>query len=724
MRLEGSDFSLCLLRIVRACAHMQPRVNNDSSSPCGCVRGTCDEWRGVCECPIGFEGERCAVSRLPACLLGTFALPIRSWVLHAFHDGAGLSRWAGPARSIGPVSCQCLQQFVSVPFLLERTRLQFMRGFSVRCLDLPPSVELADAIARPVLYRDAWRRFSFKAAHDSLVLGVEPSLRGVPIDQQNSRVGRLARKYHRSLAARAERGRKDERWVGGYPPELLRASSPALISSARLSPLPMLSLRQCSGGCGGRGWCEASRAGGARCGCFFPGGLVEGVGGPQCDDRSVWLPARQPPVHWGPSCALGCSGRALCDWQGFCTCPRGYWGIDCALTWSADRTHVVVSRADPPVEDWSTELSTSPGTATGGAPGVAQEDSGGTGTGGGGDRGGGRRRGSLPPRMTVDQLRQLHQRRFGGGTARAGGHAAKQAGRALRRRRPLIYVVDMPPLLRFGVDFAAGVEERLSARMLRSAHRAPTVEQADYLWVPGAPLVIDGHRLLARLWHVRDHWVSPLPPTASAKPARRAGAHAARRGRGNGTKLALMPLLTERASMDSFQLSYADADREEWPALERAPHVVDLASTTPACAAQAASGAVDGGNDGANGWSASGLSEELLDGDALVRELGRALEERRSRLRGRTLGGLFGHGGYNMEKAARAGCVLPPDTHPASPARLWAGLQFNGAPRLTLSRPALAACRQPSGRASCPPEPCGGVPVCRGTKRRFERAPR
>ena len=34
----------------------------------------------------------------------------------------------------------------------------------------------------------------------------------------------------------------------------------------------------------------------------------------------------------------------------------------------------------------------------------------------------------------------------------------------------------------------------------------------------------------------------------------------------------MMALLTERASMDSFQVSYADEDREEWPALAQAPY--------------------------------------------------------------------------------------------------------------------------------------------------------
>ena len=37
-----------------------------------------------------------------------------------------------------------------------------------------------------------------------------------------------------------------------------------------------------------------------------------------------------------------------------------------------------------------------------------------------------------------------------------------------------------------------------------------------------------------------------------------------------------MPLLTERASMDSFQLSYSEDDREEWPGLLAFEHVAAI----------------------------------------------------------------------------------------------------------------------------------------------------
>ena len=106
-------------------------------------------------------------------MLGDHAIPIRSWVLHAFHENAG--HWRSPpgthgVRDLGPVPCACLQQLVAAPFLLERTRLQYMRGLVVRCAELPPGVSLAAFVERPV--PGVWRHFSFAAAHDALRLGV------------------------------------------------------------------------------------------------------------------------------------------------------------------------------------------------------------------------------------------------------------------------------------------------------------------------------------------------------------------------------------------------------------------------------------------------------------------------------------------------------------------------------------------------------------------------
>ena len=128
--------------------------------PASCSgRGTCDLTRGVCECPLGFTGAHCEEATLSACMLGDHLIPIRSWVLHAFHNNGGHERWRTPgqpghkARAIGPVPCSCLQQLVAAPYLLERSRLQFMRPWTFRCVELPPNVSLAAYVEdRRVLY--------------------------------------------------------------------------------------------------------------------------------------------------------------------------------------------------------------------------------------------------------------------------------------------------------------------------------------------------------------------------------------------------------------------------------------------------------------------------------------------------------------------------------------------------------------------------------------------
>lgn len=85
-------------------------------------------------------GQGCEQIKLPECAIGDYALPIRSWVLYAFHHQDRGREWQaashGVEKYIGPVPCACLQQFVSEPFMLERTRLQYMRNFAVVCLDL------------------------------------------------------------------------------------------------------------------------------------------------------------------------------------------------------------------------------------------------------------------------------------------------------------------------------------------------------------------------------------------------------------------------------------------------------------------------------------------------------------------------------------------------------------------------------------------------------------
>ena len=214
-----------------------------------------------------------------------------------------------------------------------------------------------------------------------------------------------------------------------------------------------------------------------------------GVGGASCDDPKVWRAHRQPAPHadFQPRCPQDCLRRGDCDWQGFCRCRRGFWGLDCALTRGAD-----------------------------GAPVVDLPDA---------------------PRRP---------------------EAAAAA--------PRVYVLDMPPLLRFGNPFAPHFGAKLELRFLRGAQRAADPGTAEYVFLPGVPLVVDGHRLLARLWHARQHW----PMWNASRAARHA-----------------LLLLTERAQYDALQLSSNADDRETWPPalLARAPHAAGiLALSSSRCA--------------------------------------------------------------------------------------------------------------------------------------------
>ena len=167
-------------------------------------RGTYDAHRRVCECPLGYEGRDCETSLLPACEIGGGrAIPIRSWILHEFHNRGSGERWRprGEAVGIGPVPCECLRQLVAAPFLLERSRMIWLhrQRFEVRCVRLPPDTSLADLLARPSVGENLWRRFSFGAAYEALRAGVEPALDGAPLDDQRpARLARLLRRARRA----------------------------------------------------------------------------------------------------------------------------------------------------------------------------------------------------------------------------------------------------------------------------------------------------------------------------------------------------------------------------------------------------------------------------------------------------------------------------------------------------------------------------------------------
>lgn len=650
-------------------------------------------------------GKHCETPLLPACDIGgSFSIPIRSWLLHAFHDGAANQRWppSGASTAIGPVPCDCLRQFVTAPFMLERTRLRYMRSFTPRCIDLPGGVSLEQFLAHPDGYRDRWRGFSLAAAHDALRLGAEPSMRGAPLDADASGAAELSALIEQ-LDVWIAKGRKVRNTrPAGYEISTLRARLPPLVLPSSAAPLPLLPLSRCDGRCGGIGWCEdalatlgrTSRTGitghgstAPRCGCFSPHGLKSppGLHTPygRCNDPTAWRADRQPSPHWGPSCMLNCSGRGSCDWQGFCRCEPGFYGIDCALTRDSASGEAVVVPTSLEARAAAKELRSGAPRPLTPLAGMLDGDDG----------------------LVGADYRRL--RRRAGSRARGGGDTDGSVqgsdGRGGRhrdgRRAPLYYVVETPPLLRFGVDFAGHVEHSMTERMLRSSHRAATPEAAHYLWYPGAPLVIDGHRLLARLWHVCTEWLGTSPERMLISDGGNLNASFVGVGAKPRLPLVLMPLLTERASMDSFQLSYADEDREEWPGLVHAPHVRAIRELAPGCtepapaprgvAAEAIDAAVDdaagnsrrqggriGGRRPHRGPPISAISLAALEG-----RLERRLLERRARLGRATLYSLFRGGGYDSFRAARRTCPLPASILPWSPQRVWAGLQFSGNPR-------------------------------------------
>ena len=524
--------------------------------------------------------------------------------------------------------------------------------------DLPLSEFLRAPGSASARKSTLWRSFSFAAAHDALRMGADPALDGADLsaDVGMAKLAGLIRRVKRA-AARGTPVHNSR--PAGYELRALQPSIPPLLGRA-LASFALLPLARCENECGGAGWCAPGAAiapGGASvsrrrplCGCFVPGGLVARVGGTACADRSVWRSDRQPSPHWGPSCPSNCSGRGECDWQGFCRCSVGVWGIDCAIARGGGDASPTLDL--PTFEERAAAGPHAPKPLT-----------------------------PLRGLLGLPPEREHSRDRVRGAERRIARSAAGGAG----PRPPLIYVIDMPPLLRFGVDFAAHVESSLSERLLRSAHRAPTVEQADYLWMPGAPLVIDGHRLLARLYHVAQHWL-PADSALFRNASEAVATEAPATGRIPSTRtrmappLVLMPLLTERASMDSFQLSYADDDREEWPQLARAEHVRAILSYSPNCGMPLETppfvGPASAGADAEGG----GLA-------AAEQALASALAERRRRVGRAMLLGLFAGGGHDsfLRSASAAShivtshgihsCPLPRRFLPSSSRRLWAGVQ-------------------------------------------------
>ena len=159
--------------------HTRARLPHDVVGAVGARcsgRGTYDAHRGICECPLGYEG---ATANFAAPGLRDRRWPRNSiaWVLHEFHNRGAASaggRAAGGRHRSGAV--RCLRQLVAALFLLERSRMVRSPGqrFEVCCA--AAAGHLADLLARPSVGENLWRRFSFGAAYEALRAGVEPAL--------------------------------------------------------------------------------------------------------------------------------------------------------------------------------------------------------------------------------------------------------------------------------------------------------------------------------------------------------------------------------------------------------------------------------------------------------------------------------------------------------------------------------------------------------------------
>ena len=132
---------------------------------------------------------------------------------------------------------------------------------------------------------------------------------------------------------------------------------------------------------------------------------------------------------------------------------------------------------------------------------------------------------------------------------------SRRAAAARRRRPPRVYVLDMPPLLRFGNPFAPHFGAKLKLRFLRGAQRAADRERRS----------------------------------ASSSLACHSSSMATGCSRGCGTRASTSPCGTrrgrhtpssssERAQYDALQLSSNADDRETWPPalLARAPHAAGI----------------------------------------------------------------------------------------------------------------------------------------------------
>ena len=270
-----------------------------AACPVGCTtHGVCDPVVGQCMCPLTRTGASCSELALPACavrgqpLRPTFLLH-RGWERQLFRD-----EW------VGPLTCSCIKQMVRLRHLVQYSNPWVARRLhSVVCAT---GGDVGSLLAAP--QNATWSQVSVA------LLGTDTAM----VANQMPPVNGLG----------FFRVRPDP--YGGK----LGATAAAEIGA--LEPL-----HRCPQLCGSRGYCTTFRPPRepVRCVCYPP--AVRDTRGSCADPplpRSAQLPrpatVNVRTVSGWERCPAQCSGHGSCDHEGFCHCPVGFFGLDCALALS------------------------------------------------------------------------------------------------------------------------------------------------------------------------------------------------------------------------------------------------------------------------------------------------------------------------------------------------------------------------------------------------------
>lgn len=287
---------------------------------------------GACSCPITHAGPDCRLSLVPSCILpdGSSLRPL-FWVGTITTQRRSQRDTPIELSSLGALPCGCVRELLelTIPFrskwaLLPQALLCLAQNVTLREL-----LETGTASSN-------WRtmRTVFDAASHAYKF---------VLASQQPRQGELRR----------------------------------LVSQ------PLLPLSDCMDRCGLMGWC-VGRGQSVSCRCFPE--AVRTVHGGCAAVRYAELSApRDQPERaaalkwqrwWSPAakfvgraadgsgalplleastsvefnfirCPLNCSGRGVCDLQGFCQCEPNYWGLDCGITTRAPLRRPPTRRTPP-----------------------------------------------------------------------------------------------------------------------------------------------------------------------------------------------------------------------------------------------------------------------------------------------------------------------------------------------------------------------------------------